>query len=254
MFTGGAEVVTLGKMLSQTAKMVSPVVTGGPASRIRRAQLYSDFQRASLETLAWAESITPLQQSAPTRWAVPLLTTTAITTSLFGSSEHRRSAAVGMLPVSALLLAHQLALDFDYQHAARQQGSVISAQSAQLLARLAEMRLLAGPQPLRAAEQVTAVIGELLASIPVRKDKLLRRSAPSTDRFVACRNAMAYQLRQFTNEARTDLEMLPWRKRMRQRWWQVYRPKPIDAVEIDIERLIAPSSSGSPAAASTSDR
>jgi hypothetical protein len=183
----------------------------------------------------------------------------AITPSLFAPADHRRSLAVGVLPVSALLIAHQLALDFDYRHSIRGQVSVIPALSAQLLARLAEMRLLAGPQPLRVAEDVTAVIGELLASIPVREDRLLRRSTPSTERFVACRSAAAYQVRHFTNEARADLKAFPWRKRKRQRWWQVYRPRPIDTFEIDtfeidIERLIAPASPGSPAAASTRDR
>jgi hypothetical protein len=254
MIAGGAEVVMLGKMLSQTAKTVSPVVAGGPASRIRRAQLYSDFQRSSIEILAWAESMTPLQQSAPQRWRAPLAAATAITPSLFASTGDRRSVAVGMLPVSTLVLAHQLALDFEYQRAIRGQLSVVNALTAQLLARLAEMRLLAGPQPLRAAEDITAVIGELLASIPVTEDNLLRRSTPPTDRSVVCRNAVGYHLRRFTNEARADLKMLPWRKRIRQAWWQVYRPKTIDAVEIDVEKLLASPAPGSPAPASPRDR
>jgi hypothetical protein len=66
-----------------------PVVAGGPASRIRRAQLYSDFQRSSIEILAWAESMTPLQQSAPQPWRAPLAAATAITPSLFVSTGDR---------------------------------------------------------------------------------------------------------------------------------------------------------------------
>lgn len=71
MFAGGGEVVMLGKMLSETAKMVSPVVVGGPANRIRRSQWYSDFQRSSIEILAWAESMTPLQPSLMRSWTSP---------------------------------------------------------------------------------------------------------------------------------------------------------------------------------------
>jgi hypothetical protein len=164
-----------------------------------------------------------LQKSLPPTWRPMLAAAGAIVPSGWAlRSDERSSAAVhASRPVARLLLAGRLAEQFDHHRALRVEVMSLRDITSRLLAGLAKVRLVGGRNPQRLAEHVVMVIGEMLSSMPVVEDRLVRRHIPPLGRFETVRDAVGHHLREFVTLARMDLSRLPWRRRPRERWWQL---------------------------------
>ncbi len=241
MIASGAEVAALGKVLVQAARTVSPS-TAGPLSPAERARAYAGFQRAATDVLVWAEMTLAQQKSLSPSWRPMLAAVGAVVPSGWtpGSSERVGLVVRASRPVARLLLAGQMAEQFDQHKALRTQVANFRDISSRLLAALAELRLVGGRDPQLAAEHAVMVIGEMLSVIPVVQDRIFQQHLPPLGRYETARNAVGHHLLEFGRLARLDLNRWPWRRHSREHWWQRWRPKirKVQLAEEDVESLI----------------
>lgn len=243
MLTPSAELAALGTILTQAAKMLPPAMAGGRVDRARRADAYVEFQRAAMGLITWAESMGPLQASAPPLWAG---FASAVMVALPGLSPSERDGlrlARSTRRVSTLIFTRFLAHELDYTHSVIKAVASSQAEFSRILAALTEVRLLGGPRSRQPAEEVMALLGELLTVVPVHRRTIFGSQVSDDDRYRLCQRAAMDAFRRFTIQSALDLRSkswMPWRRRDREHRWQIYRPKApiLQPVDIDIDRLL----------------
>lgn len=182
------------------------------------------------------------QKARPASWRPVLAAVGAIVPSGLAaySNDGFATAARVSAPTARLLLAGQIADQFDHYCSLRSQVGRLRDITADLLSALATVRLIGGNAPQRQAEHVVMVLGEMISAIPVSKDRLIRQQISDSGRYETIRDAVGFHLREFIALARADLSRWPWRRHRRARRWQILRPKALtyqlDAV--DVEALI----------------
>jgi hypothetical protein len=235
-------VAALGKALGEVARATSQVGGNAALTPLERAQAYSAFQQATFEALSWAEMASAVQASMPLSWRALLAGVSAVAPNAWfaGSSEGAKAAIRASGPVARLLLAAQLAEQFDHAHTVRDLVMDLRVIAARLLSTLAGVRLVGGENPRRAAEHAVIVLGEMFSVLPVVKDQVVSRGITGVGRYEEARDAAAYHLREFVRFARAALNRWSWRRRPRERWWQIGRPKlaKLRLAEMDARSLI----------------
>ena len=222
----GAEVATAGRVLTQVARSAAGS-GGGPASASKRAAAYTDFQASVAALLTWAELTETVQRSVSPSWrdslaAVSGVVPPVVTKAGTPVGEFARA----FRPVALLMLAARTVERLEHARFLRSELGVLRDVVSRHLAALAEVRLVGGAGPLAAAEDVTALLGELLVELPTVRDQVVRLAVTRTARYEELRDAVGFHLRRFTVTARQDLATLPWRRRVRTSRWTIWRPKP----------------------------
>ncbi|UKD58605.1 hypothetical protein L3Q65_18380 [Amycolatopsis sp. FU40] len=153
------------------------------------------------------------------------------------SKEDRRRAYLGLLSATNDLMTWhnflgELALTmqrwepFRWRHtttAIKQTADVRKAMSA-FLAALSEVRLVGNPGPRAAAERITAVMGELFGVLPTSKGGAARvHEIEHTREWM---RELGDAQKHFILAARRDLGSA---KTPRARWWQLWRPRTVEA-------------------------
>jgi hypothetical protein len=241
MIASGTEIAALGKVLSRAAHTVS-TGTSGPLTSAERARAYAEFQAAATDAVVWAEMTLAWQKSLAPSWRPVLAAMSAVAPTGWtaGSDERLRQVVSASRPVARLLLAGQLAEQFDQHKALRSEVANLRGISSRLLAALAQLRLVGGRGPQPAAEQAVMVIGEMISLMPVVEDRIIRQRTQPAEEYASARDAVGYYLREFNQFARMDLSRWPWRRHLREHWWQLYRPKgrKAEAADEDVQALI----------------
>jgi hypothetical protein len=221
VIASGAEVAALGRVLGQAAHGVLPGAAGTALTPVERARAYAEFHQSASDAVAWAEMALALQQSMPLSGRALLAAFAAVLPSgwVTTKSDDRFRAVIDAgLPVARLLLAAEVAHQFDHRRALEGEVKDLRDIASRLLAALAAVRMVGGRYPQRAAERVVIVVGEMMASMPIVKDRVVTHEVPELDRYEAARDAAGYYLREFARVARIDLSRWPWRRQPRDRW------------------------------------
>jgi hypothetical protein len=238
----GTELAAASRVLGHAARIASPASGATALTPAERARAFQAFQAAAFEALAWAETAVALQRAMPPTWRPMLAAVTAVAPSglAAGSNDRFATSARASARVARLLLAAQLVEQLHHQRLVKAEAVDVRHVAARLLASLADVRLVAAQGPQRAAEQVVMLIGELMSTIPAAKDRLFRVYVAPADRYERTRDAVGYYLREFGQISRLDLARWTWRRRPRNRGWQLWRPAlpAMQLADVDVATLI----------------
>jgi hypothetical protein len=207
---------TSAKMIKELAS-VAPSATRSRTSRERRSRVYLEFRSAAQDVIGYATLLKALSTAAkPTRDRVlrtVLSLSSALPLGLLGTAGLTRVLRAAS-PITLVAITADFVGDIQNRHAAYNAAEGLRRSTSIFLSNIVELRLTGRFGPQQHAENIVALVGELLGRI----------ARPDED-FDECQAALGKETEKFVLSVRAELDRRSWHiSRKARTWrWQIWR-------------------------------